>query len=112
MRSEDEIDQVVKLIKHNKFFQGKNLKEKDMIELVSAFKFEIVKENKDVFLYGDTGEKFYIILKGLCGVRIPNPKIGGGNPGAWKAQNREYKELSEWFETIESRYEKAMYKRE
>ena len=112
MRSDDEIDQVVKLIKHNKFFQGKNLKEKDMIELVSAFKFEVVAENKDVFLYGDTGEKFYIILKGLCGVRIPNPKIGGGNPGAWKAQNREYKELSEWFETIESRYEKAMFKRE
>ena len=53
MRSEDEIEQVVKLIKHNKFFQGKNLKEKDMVELVSAFKFQIVDSNDNVFLYGD-----------------------------------------------------------
>jgi spore coat protein CotF len=42
MRTEDEIEQVVKLIKHNKFFQGKSLKEKDMVELVSAFKFQVV----------------------------------------------------------------------
>ena len=55
-------------------------------------------------MYGDEGENFYIILKGLVGVRIPNPKIGGGNLGAWKAQRREYTELSEWFETIEQRY--------
>ena len=39
LRTEDEIDEVVKLIKHNKFFQGKNLKDKDLLELVSAFKF-------------------------------------------------------------------------
>ena len=53
MTIEDEIEQVVKLIKHNKFFQGKNLKEKDMVELVSAFKFQIVDSNDNVFLYGD-----------------------------------------------------------
>jgi len=39
MRTEEEIDEVVNLIKRNKFFQGKNLKEKDMVELVNAFKF-------------------------------------------------------------------------
>jgi hypothetical protein len=97
MRSENEIDEVVKLIKHNKFFQGKNMKEKDMVELVSAFKFDVVGPGDDVFLYGDCGEKFYIILKGLVGVRIPNPKIGNGNAGAWKTQRREYMELQEWF---------------
>jgi len=53
MRTEDEIEEVVKLIKHNKFFQGKNLKEKDMVELVSAFKFQVVDSNDNVFLYGD-----------------------------------------------------------
>ena len=46
-----------------------------MVELVSCFKFEVMEEGNDVFEYGERGELFYIIIKGICGVRIPNPKI-------------------------------------
>jgi len=46
-----------------------------MLELVSCFKFQVMGAAEDVFLYGDRGETFYIIIKGIVGVRIPNPKI-------------------------------------
>ena len=46
-----------------------------MTELVSCFKFEVIDAGCNVFEYGDRGEHFYVIIKGICGVRIPNPKI-------------------------------------
>ena len=47
------------------------------------------------------------MIKGLVGVRIPNPKITN-----WKSQMKEYKQLKEWFKEIEVRFEKVKMKKE
>jgi CRP-like cAMP-binding protein len=65
----------VSLISEIKFFREKNIKHKDMMDLASAFKFHKEEANSNVFDHGDVGENFYIIIKGIVGVEIPNPKI-------------------------------------
>lgn len=72
-----------------------------MLELVSCFRFQVMGAAEDVFLYGDRGETFYIIIKGMVGVRIPNPKIKD-----WKNSWNQYKELTKWVEELETRYTK------
>ena len=70
-----------------------------MLELVSCFRFQILETGDDVFLYGDRGETFYIIIKGLVGVRIPNPKIKD-----WKLKHEDFKRLRKWVNTLERKY--------
>ena len=59
-----------------------------MTELVSCFKFEVINAGCNVFEYGDRGELFYVIIKGICGVRIPNPKIKD-----WRKKRQDYLSL-------------------
>ena len=35
----------------------------------------MMKKGEYVFRFGDTGDKFYVILKGEVSVRIPDPKM-------------------------------------
>ena len=74
-RSAEEVEEMMEMIKKIKFFQDRNIQEKDLIELCEVFRFEHVKAHHDVFKYGDPGEKFYIIIKGAVSVQVPNPKI-------------------------------------
>ena len=62
-----------------------------MTELVSCFKFEVADPGSNVFEYGDRGEHFFIIIKGICGVRIPNPKVKD-----WKKKRQDYLEDVDW----------------
>lgn len=48
---------------------------KDLIEIGNCLIFEKCEENKNVFNYGDTGDYFYIIIKGVVTINIPNTKI-------------------------------------
>ena len=53
--------------------------------------------------YGDIGDKFYLILRGVVSVEIPNPSILD-----WKSKNEEYMRLKKWRETVmESKIQKA-----
>lgn len=48
-------------------------------------KFEEFHQFKNVFQYMDVGDKFYIIVKGLVSIKIPNPSLKD-----WKQQYKEY----------------------
>jgi len=67
--------EVSQLIKQIEFFKKKNIKDKDILELCQVFCFDKIDAGDNVFKWGDAGDKFYIIIKGLCSVQIPNPKI-------------------------------------
>lgn len=74
-RTQDEIERVAAFLKTIKFFKERNLKEKDLHELVLAFKLESMEVDEDVMQCGDRGYTFYIILSGQVKVLIPNPLI-------------------------------------
>ena len=48
-------------------------------------------QGQNVITYGEPGENFYVILKGKCGVKIPNPGIK-----AWRDHWQKYQELLTW----------------
>jgi CRP-like cAMP-binding protein len=56
-----------------------------LYEIVSSFKFVETKKGQNVFEYGESGELFYIIVKGTVGIMIPNPNIAN-----WKREKREF----------------------
>lgn len=49
----------------------------ERLEVCKCIKYEYYEPGKTVFKQGDSGNKFYIILKGVCQVSIPNPTLHG-----------------------------------
>ena len=60
--------EVSELIKTIEFFKARNIKEKDLIDLCQVFCFDKRDGGEDVFKWGDPGNNFYIIIKGLVSV--------------------------------------------
>ena len=46
-----------------------------MHDLVQAFRCETFDIGDNVITYGEKGDCFYVILKGVVSIHIPNPKI-------------------------------------
>lgn len=44
-------------------------------EIAQVLKFEKINGSQNVITHGDNGNKFYIILKGVVSVQIPNPNM-------------------------------------
>ena len=64
------------IIKDNKFFKSlKGLTDKYVKELAQSIEFVQFNKGEDIFEYGSQGDKFYVIMNGLVGVNIPNPRI-------------------------------------
>jgi CRP-like cAMP-binding protein len=60
-------------------------------ELVNMLKFEEYELMENVMCHGDAGDKFYIILKGVVSIHIPNPAIKD------RIHNwRKYNKLKKW----------------
>jgi hypothetical protein len=57
-------------------------------------------KNEQVFKYGEKGEKFYIVVKGLLSVEIPNPSIK-----KWKAERKDYEQLLSWKKDFDKKTE-------
>lgn len=76
-RSDFALDKLAVLIKQVKFFKDKSdLSKSDIRELASLFKFDAHRGLDTVFNFGDTSvNKFYIILRGIVSVQIPNPTM-------------------------------------
>ena len=74
----------------------------DIKELTGYLQFQHLPAFAKVITYGDLGSTFYILMKGLCSVHIPNPAIDG-----WKLRYREYKSLKQWKESFDEKVEKA-----
>jgi len=95
MRTPDEINEMVEMIQQIKFFKDRNIKDKDVSELCTAFKFEHFDSHSNVFKWGDQGEKFYIIIKGQVSVQVPNPKIKN-----WRMQRMDLNILQDFFDKL------------
>lgn len=46
---------------------------------------------QNVFEYGDVGDKFFIIIKGLVSIKIPNPTLK-----EWRLERKRFENLLEW----------------
>ena len=66
----------------------------DFIDIASFLQYESFDGMKEVINYGEDGIKFYIILKGVVSVSIPNPEIKSFNLELNRFQN-----LLKWKET-------------
>ena len=78
-RTDDDITQLMESFNKLKFFRDlKNLQklsEHEERELMQCLSFEKYKKDEKVFEYGDSGQKFYIMFKGVCSVYIRNDQI-------------------------------------
>ena len=65
------------MLKHEKFFND-NYEldlEQDLIDVASHLQIESFSPRSTVINYGELGDKFYIVLKGVVKVLIPNDTI-------------------------------------
>ena len=91
-RSQAEIAELVQLVSELQFFKERSeLKEAELRELVQAFSLIEIKQGQNIINYGEPGENFYVILRGKCGVQIPNPVIKG-----WREHREKYQDLLAW----------------
>jgi len=65
----------------------------ELRELTNYLKFEQFDEFTKVMTYGEHGSEFYIIIKGVVSVNVPNPIIAD-----WSVKYRDYKSLLKWKE--------------
>ena len=69
-RSEKELISLTSLLKDNEFFESRNLKGQDLLEICKELKYECFERDDFIFKAGEYGDKFYIILKGTVSVSI------------------------------------------
>ena len=99
-RTVDDLAELSGLISSISFFQEKNIKEKDMLELMTVFQFSKIKAGKDVMVYNESGDLFYLSIKGNVSVRIPNmSRIRG-----WRSHFNEFNKLKVWIERLTSKF--------
>lgn len=93
--------EVASLLKNIRFFIERKISEKDVLELVPACNLESFKKTENVIRYGDHGNKFFIILKGILSVQIPNPKIKN-----WRLLRLQYSQDAAWKARIDQEYDR------
>jgi signal-transduction protein with cAMP-binding, CBS, and nucleotidyltransferase domain len=57
------------------FKQRKDLDYNELKDLVNQMNFEELQPNEDVVKYREKGYKFYVIIKGVVSINVPNPAI-------------------------------------
>tara|TARA_B110000285_G_C15055044_1_gene579102 strand:+ start:123 stop:725 length:603 start_codon:yes stop_codon:yes gene_type:complete len=115
-RKKDELTRLAKYIKSIPFFKYRDtgvITDQDSYEIASSLKFEKFKAGEKVVNFGDEGDKFYIILKGVVSVQIQNPSIKD-----YRLVERDFNKLKEWKKDefdpklkseLENKYQKFMY---
>ena len=94
-------------MKEIKFFKDRSsLKPQDFKDIVSEFQFEKISPFKKLFNFGEKGEKFYVIIKGLLSVETKNPAIKH-----WYAERKYYLQLLDWRGEFEKKIEIAKKQR-
>ena len=85
------------------FHDRKELSGYDLRDLTNALKYEQVARGERAFTYGDQAEYFYIVVKGLVSVNLPNY----GKIEDWETQWTQYKKLQDWKQKFDKRIEEA-----
>lgn len=62
-------------------------------EIASVLKFQMVQGMDNCFSHGETGNDYYIIVKGVVSIQIPNPSIVDRT-----IKLRDYKRLQKWMD--------------
>lgn len=97
-RTESDLDQVTDLLKKEKFFkqqERKDLTYHEIREISSQLTFQRAIPLSKIIEYGEKANHFYIIIKGVVTVRIPNPEIQD-----WSFKRRDYLNLLKWKKDI------------
>ena len=55
------------------------MERKDIVEISKHLRFMETPQSEKVVTYGEPGELYYIIIKGVCSIQIPNPMIKDWN---------------------------------
>ena len=93
-RSEGELNHIVSLLKKVQFFKDKPISNESMLELAQSMKFERLQGMQNCMNFGEKGNKFYIILKGVVSVQIPNQQIKN-----LQLKRKDYASLLDWKKT-------------
>ena len=70
------------------------MKHEDIKELSNHLNFREILQGENAVTYGEHGETYFIILKGVCGVQVPN-QVQIEN---WHESQKHYLQLLEWKE--------------
>lgn len=92
-RSEKELQRLIDLFKKEPFFKEKKLQDEDLREIAMKLKFQKCHGMTNVFNYGEAGDKFYIILRGVLSIITPNSTIKDR-----AVKFKDYQMLLEWKE--------------
>lgn len=93
---------MAEFFKEIKFFKERNIKDKDMNEMVAAFKLLNIEAGEDVIRYGENGNTFFVILQGIVSISIPNPKIKN-----WRLKRLDFMMEQEWASKLEQDYKQT-----
>ena len=80
-------------LKNVQFFKERKIKNRDLEELVSAFRFEKFEAGEQIMEYGEPGEKFYVMIKGIVSVSVPNSEIRN-----WRMKRFMFVQDQQWFD--------------
>jgi hypothetical protein len=85
------------MLKKIPFFQnlGTELKDSAYRELSKIVQFQQCLAMDNIIEFGESGDKFYIILLGVVSINIPNPKIQ-----SWGIKRRRYQQLLQWKQEV------------
>ena len=67
------------------------MKHEDIKDLTNYLQFKEIPQGENVVTYGEHGETYYIIIKGVCGIKTPNPTIKD-----WNSKYNDYQTLLKW----------------
>lgn len=81
------------------FFKDRNIFGQDLCEIVQSFYFEQYEPGQEIMRHGQEGNNFYVIIKGIVSVSIPNQKIKN-----WKIRRFMHLQDIQWYEEIVSKY--------
>ena len=70
-----DLAKVSKLLTKNQFFLNKKLKKAEIEDLAQNLRFKTILGKDNVMEYGDFGDEFFIIIKGLVSIKIPDKSI-------------------------------------
>lgn len=63
-RSESDLIQLVPYMSQISFFQEREINNADMMDIVSCIQYERFNFDDIIFQWGDSGDKFYILMNG------------------------------------------------
>lgn len=74
LREPEDVDYLTESLKKSRFFKQRQnqIRHEDIKDLSNYLQFREMPKSKKVLTYGEYGSTYYIIIKGVCQVQVPN----------------------------------------